>query len=112
MINRAISTGDPTDSPPVFRIDPAALYSPEALEHQLRGIMCLNTFLNRVQPKKRFKGAYWGADLIEAIGEVPVLGDGASQIASIVPKAVSRSKPSSRMKSRPPGLIPIRRDEV
>lgn len=60
---------------PTFHIDPNALYSREALEAELEGIIEIETFLLRVQPRKRFKRAYWGQDLIDGMNTSGLIGD-------------------------------------
>ena len=40
------------------------------------GLMDVETFLSRTQPKKRFKSAWWGEDLIQAVNSAPALGEG------------------------------------
>jgi len=61
----------------VFEINPNALYSRADL---LEGLAALginaDAWLARVRPAKRFRVAWWGADLIEAIGKAPELGEG------------------------------------
>jgi hypothetical protein len=60
---------------PVFRIDPNGLYSVEALAAELDGLMTLETFLTRTRPKKRFKSAWFGQDLLDAVNATPFIGE-------------------------------------
>jgi len=52
----------------VFRIDPHTLYSREAPEQALDGLMDVQSFPQRINPRKRYKSAWWGQDLIDALG--------------------------------------------
>ena len=61
---------------PLFSIDPNALYSREALVQALAGIVDLDRFLMRLGPRKVFKSAYWGGDLIRAMEEAGEIGEG------------------------------------
>ena len=52
---------------PRFSIEANVLYSKEALAAELDGLIDVETFLARTNPRKRFKSCYWGADLIYAM---------------------------------------------
>ncbi len=56
----------------MFKIEPNVLYSREDLERELDGLMDVETFLLRISPRRRYKSAWWGQDLIEALnGSLP-----------------------------------------
>ncbi len=61
---------------PVFAIDASTLYSREALSKALAGIVDLDRFLMRLGPRKVFKSAYWGGDLIRAMEQAGEIGEG------------------------------------
>lgn len=42
-------------------------------------------FLSRLKAPKRFKGLWWGRDILEALEKVPILGD-QPQAVSLAPK--------------------------
>lgn len=54
-----------------FCIVPNCLYSLAALESALAGIVDIDRFLARIKPRKCFKSAYWGRDLIQALDQAP-----------------------------------------
>ena len=93
----------------MFRIDPNALYSSEDLDRELEGLMDAKTFLLRINPRKRYKSAWWGQDLIDALD---------SRIPEVRPATMSsqlavRKRPAVRYGTRRtvPGLEPIEMSE-
>lgn len=96
------------DSKPLFRIDPCTIYSREALESALAGIVSLDQFILRVNPKRAFKHGFWGRDLIEALDRMEGLGpnDPAIPERRRVREKLDRGLTSSRRRGRerPPGL--------
>ena len=90
------------------------LYSREALVEALAGIVDLDRFLMRLGPRKVFKSAYWGGDLIRAIEQAVELGDdGAESRRGGFPGVgvIDIGGPAQAGKNRgdqyPPGVAPI-----
>lgn len=50
----------------MFKIDPNTLYSKDDIHRELGEAMTVETFLNRLQPRKLFKNLYRGKDLLDA----------------------------------------------
>lgn len=60
----------------MIRIDPHSLYSRSDLEEMLRPLgIDPDGFIGRLKPRKRFRLAWWGEDLIEAIRRAPELSE-------------------------------------
>ena len=61
----------------MIRIDPNTLYSRSDLIEMLKPLgIEADGFIARLRPAKRFRLAWWGEDLIEAIQNAPALGEG------------------------------------
>ena len=88
----------------MFHIDPNSLYTLEDLERELAGIMSVETFLMRMSPRRRYKSAWWGQDLIEALnGPLP------EERTSVREPLGRQSRRSPRLTGRRnSGLEPIR----
>ncbi len=50
----------------MFKIDPNTLYSKDDIQRELGDSLDVDTFLNRLQPRKVFKSLYRGKDLLDA----------------------------------------------
>lgn len=90
----------------MFEIKPNALYSREDLERELEGIMDVETFLQRIRPRKRYKSAWWGQDLIDALNgplEEERMAARRRCVASRRGLSARQNRPT-----RPPGLEPIK----
>ena len=60
----------------MIRIDPHALYSRADLIEMLKDLgIDADGFISRVKPKKRFRLAWFGRDILDAIYDAPVLGE-------------------------------------
>ena len=60
----------------MIRIDPNALYSRADLIEMLKVLgIDADGFISRVKPKKRFRLAWFGRDILDAIYDAPVLGE-------------------------------------
>lgn len=74
------------------RIDPTTLYSREDLGELLEPMgIDPDGFIQRVNPSKRFRRAWWGADLIEAIDRAPCLRLGGNPEPA-APRKVAKSR--------------------
>jgi hypothetical protein len=70
------------------RIDPTSFYSRDDLAGMLKPLgIDPDSFISKVKPVKRFRLAWWGADLIEAIEKTPSIG------RDNTPKPPKRKKP-------------------
>jgi len=93
----------------MFRIDPNALYSSEDLDRELEGLMDAKTFLLRINPRKRYKSAWWGQDLIDSLNG-PFLEERRAAIGS--PLSARRRSPTPHGgRGTAPGLEPIEMSE-
>ena len=60
----------------MFRIDPYTLYSRKDLSDHLKPMgINADAWITRLKPEKRFRLAWWGRDLIEAIEAAPALAE-------------------------------------
>lgn len=50
-----------------FQIDPHTFYNRSALQAALGSEVTVREFLRNIKPRKRFRGLYWGADIIDAV---------------------------------------------
>jgi len=93
----------------VFRINPHTLYSREDLERELQGLMDVATFLQRINPRKRYKAAWWGEDLIAALNAQPP----EERRVAMSSRLAARRKAAVRQGTRcpAPGLEPIELSE-
>ena len=97
---------DRTDIP--VKINPDTFYTKVALERALAGVVSVKRFLLRVRPPQKFKGVYWGADLIEAIAVAPSLGedDGPGR-----PSLLAAHRARKRKRGKAPWIDPCIFDE-
>lgn len=67
----------------MFEIRPEVLYTKSDLARftEEAGID-VDYFLSRLKAPKRFKGLWWGRDILEALEAVPVLGDAPTAIST------------------------------
>jgi len=81
----------------MFEIRPNVLYSREDLEKGLGEMMSLETFLGVVEPllptERKFKSAYWGSDLIEALSSRPASGGPSSSRSTWRHRPFRRKQP-------------------
>ncbi len=86
----------------MFKIDPAALYSKNDLTAYLEqeGID-IDHFLFRLKCKKKFRGLWFGEDLIEALRRVSPLSDSEEKTAKTVftqtPPRTRKTKSETQM---------------
>jgi hypothetical protein len=92
--------------PAPFRLDPTTLYTRNDLIEALRPLgIDPDAWVGRIRPVKRFRQAWWGADLIKAIEAAPALGarevtEGAADLMATMPAAGNRGNRKARKVGR------------
>ena len=83
----------------MIEIRPHCLYSRADLVAMLRPLgIDADGFIARLKPVKRFRLAWWGEDLLEAIRNAPALGEVDEKISDARKVRRKREKPGARLK--------------